>query len=117
MSPFCGRQENIPTLASKPELQRRPAGALWNAAMDVSRSSAYVLLPSSKRDPPEPSVKSGWRDNSFIKALRRSGSDDSDRKSFDEKLTDADGFVVCCLKVEFVLLLFNAAFIAASSRG
>jgi hypothetical protein len=39
-SPGWGMQEKTPTLASKPELNKSPLGALWNSAMKFSSSSA-----------------------------------------------------------------------------
>jgi hypothetical protein len=41
------------------ELKSKPAGARWKAAMVRSRASAWAVLPSRRREPPEPSRDGG----------------------------------------------------------
>src|SRR3954447_16933741 len=90
ISPGCGRHEKIPTFASNPELARRPAGPLWKTAMSCSRASEYVELPSSNRDPVDPSrgvaSASAWRNCAL-----RGAEVDKDKKSLDEKSTEPIG--------------------------
>lgn len=78
------------TLASKPDPMSRPLSAPCKVAICCSSFSAYSELPSSSRDPVDPTGRicccSSFRyssRNSFVVAR--------DRKSFDEKSTEPGG--------------------------
>lgn len=77
-------------MASKPLFQRRPDWAPWNAEIEDSRSSAYCELPSRRREPPEPRGKSGWAVSSAMKAVRRAGEVERERKSLEEKSVELE---------------------------
>lgn len=105
------------TFASKPELVRRAHGALWKEAMVSSRCSAYGVLPSSRREPPEPKGKSGCDESSERYCLRN--SDDVERlmKSLLEKSVDPRGVSVSRRRMDDCRRLDSELDIATSSAG
>ena len=96
-------QAKKPALASKPELNSRPAGAWWKEAIVSSSASAYAELPSRRREPRLPRWKVGvWVRSSWRKWARRRGEVESERKSLDEKSMLLVGVMVSLRRAERV---------------
>ena len=96
-------QAKKPALASKPELNSSPVGALWKAAMLRSSDSAYSELPSRRRDPRLPSWnEERWVCSSARNSERRVEEVDRERKSLEEKSMEVGGVMVSFRRAERV---------------
>lgn len=92
-------------------------GAPWKAATSFSSDSVKGEFPSSRREPPEPSLKCGEEESSCRKAFLNMGEVVSERKSLDEKSMEEGGAVVRARRAEWVLRLERRDAIVDSKDG